>query len=81
MKMGILYRSERKRIIRSQCDLIYKVEQVLLKCASPMTKTEFNKLVLEKTPAEEGESTTDGYWYRRLVNAEYFRDIAELVVK
>ena len=78
--MGIVYRSERKRIIRSQINLVYKVQQVLLKCANPMSKPEFNKLVLEKTPAEEEQNDSASYWYRRLVNAEYFRDIADLVV-
>ena len=42
---------------------------------------QFNQLILEKTPLEDELEDKDSYWYRRLVNAEYFRDLAAIVVK
>jgi hypothetical protein len=49
VKMGIVYRSERKRIIRSQLHLIDKVTALLQRCNSPISKAEFNAYVLDKT--------------------------------
>ncbi len=49
VKMGIVYRSERKRIVRSQIHLVDKVTALLQRCASPISKTEFNATVLDKT--------------------------------
>jgi hypothetical protein len=50
--MGIVYRSERKRILRSQLHLVQVIKSLLDKCAAIKTKMQFNELVLEKTESE-----------------------------
>ena len=49
VKMGIVYRSERKRIVRSQLHLIDKVTALLQRWNSPISKAQFNAQVLDKT--------------------------------
>jgi hypothetical protein len=81
VKMGIVYRSERKRIIHSQLHLLTHVTVLLQRCTAPISKTQFNAKVLEQTAQEAKSEDRGSYWYRRLVNAEYFRHLAELVTK
>ena len=49
IKMGILYRAERKRIVRSQIHLINQVISIVTSCLNPLSKQEFNSIVLNKT--------------------------------
>jgi|688.fasta_scaffold2612139_1 hypothetical protein len=73
--MGIVYRAERKRIVRSQIHLINLIINVVTSCANPLSKQEFNGIVLNKTEIELSIPDEEAYWYRRLVNAEYFRQL------
>ena len=97
--MVVIYRSEKKKIVRNQYNLIQYVKQVLTGAqkALQISDQAYRQLILLETDFErelkhkltqipeeiERQKKTkefeEAYWYRRLVNADYFRRIKQLV--
>lgn len=107
LRMAIVYRSEKKKIIISQMNLIKKVLAVLDKAEGVLAAGDndasslaYKQLLLEETPAEvkwrekvennlsmaEGEkekelkALEESFYYRRIINATYFKQIKHLVL-
>ena len=87
-RMAIVYRSEKKLILQSQIHIIGKVLSILeLFCQSKdedfdsmaytkelMAKTSEEKVWFESA-GKDIDTVKEDYFYRRLFNAEYFRDL------
>jgi hypothetical protein len=95
MRMALLYRSEKKKIVRNQIDLVRHFATVCLNAEAVYEDggaDAYKSLVLRKTAMEEVEfdkvqnaspeektRVSEWFWYRRLVNCEYFSKIFEII--
>jgi chaperonin cofactor prefoldin len=103
VRMAIVYRSERKKIIRNQINLVEKVLEdleALIRyigdAGKDINSEQLQAIIMKRAsweqklvdsvsndPEEErGKKLADledKYWYRRLVNAEYYKNISKIV--
>ena len=107
--MAVLYRAEKKKILRSQIILVKKILHVLRNCEKVLTDSEesdtdkskaFTELILkehqlekekrksiendtkltEEQRAEELSKEEEYFYYRRIINATYFKQIKTLIL-
>ena len=89
--MAILYRSEKKKIIENQISLINQVRVTLDTKILLAEEKEFSRSFTEVVMAmSEGEASKskdgtpkaeEAFWYRRLINAGYYRQIKDLMME
>ena len=105
LRMAVVYRAEKKKILRSQLHLLGKVLSVLDRAenaltSGPSSAKAYHDLILEETPTEaqwreailsaatiqsEKTKTTEieklekYYYYRRVINSSYWKQIKDLV--
>lgn len=65
-KFGVIYRSERKKIIRSQLDIVKYLRKVLAESSDTQN---FQKVYMQ--PMTNEDVAEDGYIYRRLCLRDY----------
>ena len=106
LRMAVVYRSEKKKILRSQENLVRKIIEVLKRVEDTLLggsedpSRAYTELLLEETPIEvrwreavkndeameadtkrkELAKLEQYYYYRRLINAEYFKQLKTLIL-
>ena len=99
VRMMLIYRSEKKRIVRNQIELIEYLQNLLAHAVKGADSESWRLLVLKKTDTEElneGAATCiqdkekrqvaldrdeNEYWFKRLINSEYLKDLFALSLK